>query len=205
MQRGEDIDIMGEGQFHLKIVRISPPQGQGQHKRQSTQLDKMRRIKRSIVRITNTDELCLARAIAVVVARIFIADSKISACLTSLHCTCRKRQPKSSWNKPAWKITKVAVVSQSWRNCNSPCQNTKSGSLAAWPPVAWSTQGHQRPTSSTSIITTTTMTWLRNCPAFLIVATTATRAIHHTVTGISTSARQFVLAATKDHHVKTDS
>jgi len=57
VQRDEEIHL-DDGSFHFKIVRISPPQGQGQHKRQCTQLDKMRRIKKSIVRINNTDELC---------------------------------------------------------------------------------------------------------------------------------------------------
>jgi len=44
MQSNDQLRL-DDGQMQIKVVKVSPPQGKGQHKRQCTQLDKMRRLK----------------------------------------------------------------------------------------------------------------------------------------------------------------
>jgi len=69
LQSNEHLNI-NDYQLKVRIVKVSPPCGKGYHSRQCTNLDKLREIKKSIVRITNTDDLCLARAITVAKARL---------------------------------------------------------------------------------------------------------------------------------------
>jgi len=69
LQSNEQLQI-NDGQLKIGIVKVLPPSGKGYHSRQCTNLDKLRKIKQSIVRIKNSDDLCLARVIAVAKARL---------------------------------------------------------------------------------------------------------------------------------------
>jgi len=68
LQCNEHLNL--DNQLKVRIVKVSPPVGKGYHSRQCTNLDKLRQIKKSIVRIKSTDNLCLARSIAVAKARL---------------------------------------------------------------------------------------------------------------------------------------
>jgi len=56
---------LDDDKIKIKFVKVTPPQGEGHHKRQCTNLDKQLKPKRSIIRINNKDKLCLVRALVV--------------------------------------------------------------------------------------------------------------------------------------------
>ncbi len=54
----------------VDIVHVEMPQGSGKRKRDNIDLESYLESKRSVVRIRNTDDLCLARALAVAIAKV---------------------------------------------------------------------------------------------------------------------------------------
>ncbi len=54
----------------VDIVHVEMPQGRGKHKRDNIDLESYLESKKSVVRIRNKDDLCLARAIVVAIAKV---------------------------------------------------------------------------------------------------------------------------------------
>jgi len=122
VQQSNDQLKLDDGQLRVRFVRVSPPQGLGQHKRQCTQLDKLRRLKRSIVRIKNKDNLCLARAIVVARARLEHLVKPDDKCIKSTYNHLREgdKPPRRQQFKAAKKLMKDAGLEKHKGSCGIP-------------------------------------------------------------------------------------
>jgi len=94
LQSNEHLNL-NDNQLKVRIVKVSPPSGMGHHSRQHVNLDTLRKIKKSIVRIKNTDELCLARAIVVAKTRLeHLVDPDNNILFHRYQNMCRPDTPK---------------------------------------------------------------------------------------------------------------